>query len=42
MIKLTAEQQKVFNNYKKSHPKVSDEKIVSVLIQSGKITLTQE
>lgn len=42
MIKLTAEQQKVFNNYKKSHPKVSDEKIVFDLIQSGKITLTQE
>ena len=42
MIKLTTEQQKVFNNYKKSHPKVSDEKIISVLIQSGQITLTQD
>ena len=42
MIKLTAEQQKVFNNYKKSHPKVSDEKIISALVQSGQITLTQE
>ena len=42
MADLTVKQKQIFDNYKKTHPKMSDAEILSALVNLGQIQLSEE
>ena len=40
MADLTVKQKQIFDNYKKTHPKMSDAEILSALVNLGQIQLS--